>query len=229
MMEHEFEPVPGLPESLPSGERLLWQGRPNWWALASRAYHVRGVGFYFALLLVWRGAVAYGDGTPLTEMGAVLMPLVLLGAAAAAILSVLAFLAARSAMFTVTSRRIVIRCGVALPMAINIPFTRITAADMRVHADGTGDLPVSVGGGERVSYILLWPFVRPWKLGNPQPMLRGVPDAAHVGTVLAGALAAAARAQTATGIAPASAPGAGPVASSNAEAGMPAGMEGAHA
>ncbi len=31
--EHEFEPIPGLPERLPAGERMLWQGRP-WRALA---------------------------------------------------------------------------------------------------------------------------------------------------------------------------------------------------
>ena len=28
--EHEFEPVPGLPETLPEGESMLWQGKPGW-------------------------------------------------------------------------------------------------------------------------------------------------------------------------------------------------------
>ena len=28
--EHEFEAQPGLPEKLPRGEVILWQGAPNW-------------------------------------------------------------------------------------------------------------------------------------------------------------------------------------------------------
>ena len=27
--EHEFEAEPGLPEQLPAGERVLWQGQPQ--------------------------------------------------------------------------------------------------------------------------------------------------------------------------------------------------------
>lgn len=191
MMEHEFEPVVGLPEPLPKGERLLWQGRPDWKALALRAYHVRAVGFYFLLLILWRLWVAVEEGTPLAETGSALLPLLILGFGAMAILTVLAILSARAAMFTITTRRVVIRCGVALPMAINVPFTRIGSAAMKVHRDGTGDLPVAIQGDARVSYILLWPFVRPWRLGSPEPMLRAVPDGAMVADVLSAALKAA--------------------------------------
>ncbi|MEY3475503.1 MAG: hypothetical protein RL087_1961, partial [Pseudomonadota bacterium] len=28
--EHEFEAAPGLPAPLPVGERILWQGAPQW-------------------------------------------------------------------------------------------------------------------------------------------------------------------------------------------------------
>ena len=44
----------GLPERLPEGETLLWQGRPSWRQLALRAFHVREIAIYFALLLAWR-------------------------------------------------------------------------------------------------------------------------------------------------------------------------------
>ena len=39
-MSHDdfaIEPIPGLPERPPQGEEILWQGRPNWWALAKSA------------------------------------------------------------------------------------------------------------------------------------------------------------------------------------------------
>jgi len=32
--EYEYEPVPGLPQRLPQGERILWQGAPDWQTLA---------------------------------------------------------------------------------------------------------------------------------------------------------------------------------------------------
>ena len=50
--EHEFEAAPGLPEPLPRGERLLWQGRPDWRQLALHAFHVRKLAFYFAFMLL---------------------------------------------------------------------------------------------------------------------------------------------------------------------------------
>jgi hypothetical protein len=48
--DFEFEPIRGLPAMLPAGERLLWQGTPNWRGLAVRSYHVRKIAAYFAFL-----------------------------------------------------------------------------------------------------------------------------------------------------------------------------------
>jgi hypothetical protein len=64
MNEFEHEPVRGLPEKLPAGERILWQGTPSWRALAIRAFHARKVALYFAALVVWRLALAWHDGEP---------------------------------------------------------------------------------------------------------------------------------------------------------------------
>ena len=49
--EHEFEAAPGLPEALPAGERILWQGSPDWKLLAAEAFHVRRLSLYFALMI----------------------------------------------------------------------------------------------------------------------------------------------------------------------------------
>ena len=53
MMEHDYEPVPGLPERLPEGETILWQGAPMAQSFARYAFHIRAVAAYFALLAVW--------------------------------------------------------------------------------------------------------------------------------------------------------------------------------
>ena len=60
--EHEFEAAHGLPEPLPAGERLLWQGSPAWRALAADALHWRKIALYFVLLLGWQAVSVAADG-----------------------------------------------------------------------------------------------------------------------------------------------------------------------
>ena len=55
------EPVPGLPEKLPEGETILWQGRPDWWALTREALSLWWVMGYFALLAAWRFLSVMGE------------------------------------------------------------------------------------------------------------------------------------------------------------------------
>ena len=50
--EHEFEAQTGLPEKLPQGEVILWQGSPNWVSLAVEAFHLRALGIYFSIMLL---------------------------------------------------------------------------------------------------------------------------------------------------------------------------------
>jgi hypothetical protein len=40
MNEYENEPVRGLPETLPPGETLLWQGEPDWLSMARRTFRL---------------------------------------------------------------------------------------------------------------------------------------------------------------------------------------------
>ncbi len=56
--DFKFEPVPGLPEALPEGEHILWQGAPDARHLARDAWGLRWVAGYFVLLAVWRVGVS---------------------------------------------------------------------------------------------------------------------------------------------------------------------------
>ena len=189
--EHDFEPVPGLPEPLPRGERMLWQGAPDVRGLALHAFHVRKVAIYFAAIGALQLASSLGDGLPLREALAGLATLGALAAVAIGVLATVARLAARSTLYTVTDRRVVMRVGIVLTMTFNIPFSRISAAGLKRYADGTGDLPLTLADGQAIGYAHLWPHARPWRLRRPEPMLRCVPDAARVGTLLADAWAQA--------------------------------------
>lgn len=190
MREYDFEPVRGLPEQFPPGEDLLWQGTPRWTALARRAFHVRKVAIYFAVLVVWRIVVGWSpDVSTATALQGASWVL-LLGALSVGALTLLAWAMARSTVYTITNQRVVIRFGVALPMILNLPFKQIRSAGFKHYADGTGDIPLLLAESARPSYLIFWPHVRPWHFAPPEPMLRVIPDAPQVAEILVNALKA---------------------------------------
>lgn len=212
MSEFDFEPVPGLPERLPPGESLRWQGAPRMGALARRAFHVQTIAIYFGLLVLLRFVFLLTGGVSLSEAVLSALWLITLGGLAIGILATLAWLYSRSTVYSISDRRLVIRFGVALPMAVNIPFKVIESAGLRVYPDGTGDIPLVLAGKQSVNYIIMWPNVRPWHFWDAQPMLRCIPDAERVAGLLSDALRKAAEAKAAeTADAPAGAlPASGP-------------------
>ncbi len=191
MNEHDFEPVPGLPANLPAGETLLWQGAPRWASLARTAFHARKLVIYFAVLLIWYVVVAVHDGAAIGQALVSASWFAGLAAIALMLVMILAWATARTTLYTITSRRVVIRCGIALPLTVNIPFRRIASAGVKTHADGTGDLLLTLSPGDHIAWAALWPHVRPWHVAKVQPLLRSVPDAQRAAQILARALAAA--------------------------------------
>lgn len=189
--DYRSEPVPGLPETLPPGERILWQGAPQWRQLATEVFHIRATGLYLISLTMWRADVRYAAAHDVQAAILTVASLLPVAAAVLGLLVLLAWLASRTTLYTVTNRRVVVRAGIALPLAINIPFRVIRAAGLRPRGQHGGDIALSLIDGVRVGYVHLWPHVRPWRLNAPEPMLRALPDAAKVGSILGAALCAA--------------------------------------
>jgi hypothetical protein len=192
MNEHEFEPIPGLPARLPADETILWQGAPRWETVARRAMHVRHLAIYFAALVVWGIVGGAAAGTPASEIGVSALRLVALAIVALALLTVFAWLVSRTTAYTITTRRVVMRIGVALPITVQIPFAQLESAGVHVWPDGSGDIALSLLSGQRIAYLVLWPHARPWRFRRAEPALRGVADAAAVAQILGRALAASA-------------------------------------
>jgi hypothetical protein len=189
--DFDFEPVPGLPEHLPEGEDILWQGRPGVIGLANHVLHVKPVALYCAILIGW--IVISGASSGLGGLGVLQslgLPLLLV-AALFTILFALAYGLARSTIYTITSRRVVMRFGMAVPITINLPFIEIATAALKQHGDGRGDIPLALKGNDKLAWLHLWPHVRPWRLIKPEPMLRSLPNATRVAAILAEAMAAA--------------------------------------
>jgi hypothetical protein len=203
-----FEKIRGLPADLPAGEKLLWQGSPKWQSLALNTYYVRWVAIYFAALVLWRVGVGMGSGLTLSGVALSCVWIAALGCIASGVLSGLAYLSARTTVYSITSRRVLLRHGIAVPMTMNIPFDLLDSADLRVRRDGTGDLSVSLLRGQRVAYLITWPHLSPGYVTSPRPSFRSIPDPKKAAEILRTAMvdhigASGLRIETATPASPA--------------------------
>lgn len=194
MREYDDEPIYGLPALLPAGEKILWQGSPCMMGMARSAFGVRWVIGYFILLALYKVSGALSSGTSLGDLAGIVLWTAVPGALAVGVLCLLARAYAVTTIYTITDRRVVVRAGLALTTAIDLPLSVIDSAELRSHHDGTGDLVLRTRGNERPSWIMLWPNVRPLRWRHPEPMLRVIPEATLVASLLARALRADAEA-----------------------------------
>jgi hypothetical protein len=190
-VKHDQSQFQELPAPLPQGERMIWRGKPSVKGLALRAFHVREVPIYFGVFLAWRLWSLHGKGAALPDYAWATAATVGPAIISVAVLTGLAWLFARAATYTITSKRVLLQFGVALPMTMNIPLSKIAGAALKSYRDGSGDIPLKLADHERVSHLLLWPHVRPWKLITSEPMLRAVPNAAIAAAKLNEALTGA--------------------------------------
>lgn len=185
--DFQTEPVRGLPERLPQGEHILWQGSPNWWSLAKEALSFWWVAGYFAFLFAWRTIAGAATETWVQSATAASFFLVL-GAIVCLLLALVAYIQARATVYTLTNKRVAMRIGAALTLTLNLPFSQIANANLGLRRNGHGTIALELMPGDtRLSYINTWPHVRPWKLEHTQPALRCIPDAAKVAELLSDA------------------------------------------
>ena len=197
MRDHDsdfsFEAMPGLPEQLPRGEQLIWQGSPSWSEVARRVYHVDKIALYFIGIFAWRVTSAGADGVTFLPALHSAAWIVLPAALAVGLFSLLAWGTARTTIYTITSERVVLRFGMALPLTINIPFSKILSADLATRKDGSGDIVLTLIAGERIAYAVLWPHLGTWSFLQPRPAFRCVPDARRLAALLGVALSISVR------------------------------------
>lgn len=169
-MEYEDEPIPGLPGRLPPGENILWQGTPDWRGVARGVFHTRLVAAWF----VFVASLAFVAGGTGLSGALITLAVALLGLG---VLGILARAQAKSTIYTLTNKRVVLRFGVALPKCVNVPLALVGKADAKPAGAGLVDVSLTPTVRFPLAYLQMWPHVRPWKFGSPQPMLRAVPEA----------------------------------------------------
>jgi Bacterial PH domain len=182
--EHEFEAALGLPEPLPAGETILWQGAPIWTAMAKHVFRLQWLAVYFAVIVVLQVISVAGSEGGLAAGWASVALAVFLALIGLLLIGLMAYWSATTTMYTLTNRRIVMRVGIVLTVTFNLPYKSLKSADLKLYKDGTGDIPMQIGTEDKIAFFHLWPHVRPWRLANPEPMMRCIPDAKQVATLL---------------------------------------------
>ena len=180
-----------LSAPLPEGERVLWQGKPSPFAFLRQIFHVQIVIAYVGLLLGWCLVTGAQTGH-LADAAFAALRFTGLSAIALSVFAGLAWGLAWSTTYTVTSARVVMEYGLALHKSVSIPFASVNGASLRDTGSAAGDLVLDLRDGERVSYLLMWPHVRPGSIMRAQPMLRALRDVRGAASVLSRALAASA-------------------------------------
>ena len=185
MSEDDFavEPIEGLPELLPKGEVILWQGRPNWLRLTIESLNLWWVIGYFGLLAAWRFLTVI-DYMPLGTAFSASIPFLFVAAFVGLLLCGVGYIQAIATLYTITNRRVVMRIGAALTLTLNLPFTKIDNAAVAKKRGGFGNIAFETSGDTKFSFFVLWPHARSWYFGKPQPTLKCIPDIEKVSSIL---------------------------------------------
>lgn len=182
--EHEFEPELGLPEKLPEGEKVLWQGSPDLKTLLLKVFHMKGLVIYFGMLLVYRVISGALDGEAQSSMLLSALQIIIFSSLGLGLISLLGYLMASTAVYTITNKRVVMRIGIVLNMTFNFPLKQIESADCGLTKDGCGDIYLKLKKGTKIAIFHLWPHSRPTKWAVPQPSIRCIKNCAEVAQIL---------------------------------------------
>jgi hypothetical protein len=165
---------------LDTDEQVLWQSRPSWVSLALDVFHIRAVAFYFAVI---ETLGMFGVIRSHAPLAAIVLPVVA-SAIFIGLLCVLAFGIARTTTYVVTPRRVILRYGAAFPRSLSIPFRQIASLSVSLGRNQHGDIVLQLRPENHMPYLKLWPHVRPWHVRAPKPMLRAIPLAGSVASLL---------------------------------------------
>ncbi len=145
---------------LPSGERVLWSGAPDQRALARHLLRERWVLAFVAgsFCLGAADALQHEQGAAARLIGVATLSLILVTVALVSI-RLFAWRLAKSSSYVVTNRRVFFNIGIVLRADANVPFSSIETVDLRRHADGSGDLMVTLSDAQEIPWLLLFPHM----------------------------------------------------------------------
>jgi len=189
LSEIRIKPVKPLPEPLPEGERVLWQKSPAWKPYSRRVFQLDKIAIYFAVVVAWVAVSAYLESGGWSALLRSLTWSVPPALGVLLLLALGAWLYARTTVYTITTKRVIIQSGLVLPSAVNLPYSKVSSADMKTFSDETGDIELTMSG-PRLLYSMLWPNLRLFQVKRPTPVMRSIEQPHKAADILGEALTA---------------------------------------
>lgn len=152
--------------------------------MAVDVFHIRKIALYFLLMLVVQWANLYESDVAWRDWLMPCLTSVFMASLALITLMAWAWLSARTALYTITDRRVVMRVGIVLSLTFNLPHKRLIAADLRLLSAGFGDIALKLPAEDQIGFFHLWPHAKGLDIKHPLPTMRCIADAAHVGDLL---------------------------------------------
>ena len=149
----------GLPGPLPAGERVLWHGKPERAALLRYLFRWPLLVAYFALFALLPILATAQSGASVAQV--LFSPVLLLPFAlpVAGLVMASAWALARTSVYVITDRRVILQVGVAFTRTVNIPLELIADVSARERPHGM-DIALTLRSADKIAWLALWPHVR---------------------------------------------------------------------
>ena len=171
-MEERVKNLPGdVLSAIPSDEKVLWNGRPNWKGLAYQSFGLK----YLILYFIGGAFFALSKMDRVFSLDVFLIffyPYFLSGVLAGLLFSAIAYFQAINTSYVITEKRVVIRSGAALIFLLNAPFKKISSIDKQQLRNHLVNISFTTISRKRIPYLSCWPSVKPWSILNPKPAFR---------------------------------------------------------
>ena len=160
---------------IPKDEEIIWHGRPDLRRFCLTAIGIKYILVYLIVITCSIIYTRYGDFNLITILQ-VLVPYLLSCCLAIILLVIVGISQVLPTVYVITSKRVIIKSGLALIFMLNVPFDKIASIDKNNYSDGSGNISFKLISNKRVPFFASWPSVRPWYFSNPEPTFRCIAD-----------------------------------------------------
>lgn len=160
---------------IPKDEVIIWHGRPDLRRFCLTAIGIKYILVYLIIITCSIIYTRYGDFNLITFLQ-VLVPYLLSCCLAIMLLVIVGISQVLPTVYVITSKRVIIKSGLALIFMLNVPFDKIASIDKNHYSDGSGNISFKLISKKRVPFFASWPSVRPWYFSNPEPAFRCIAD-----------------------------------------------------
>ena len=160
---------------IPKDEKIIWYGKPD---IRRFCLTALGLKYIFIYLIIIFCSIIYSRSGDLNfiKIIEVLFPYIISSFLAVLLLIAVGVSQVLPTVYVITSKRVIIRSGLALIFMLNVPFDKIVSIDKNIYRDGCGNISFKLLSKSRIPFFASWPSVRPWFFSNPQPTFRCIAD-----------------------------------------------------